>query len=192
MVIKRCRWEAAEAFKGSARSAEPSRRPGLYLRRGIECLVRSMTSCAISTLQSAQDAAGRSRSSLGAVTPLTLIKIIETTSSSSFSATPLQSWVNWYCRDGENTSSIDLKKKEMKSVLALRGENRIKLSVHISAPFTDCPSGTTRHSIMWTHSSVVSFSSHKSPSFGVSWIVRNNLWSVIEEVGRVYGRIKNR
>lgn len=80
----------------------------------------------------------------------------------------------------------------MKSVLALRGENRIKLSVHISAPFTDCPSGTTRHSIMWTHSSVVSFSSHKSPSFGVSWIVRNNLWSVIEEVGRVYGRIKNR
>ena len=43
---------------------------------------------------------------------------------------------------------------------------------------------------MWPYSSVVSFSSHKSPSFRS--IVRNNLWSGMEEDGRVHGRGERR
>lgn len=58
-------------LQGCCEIREPFRRPGLYPRQ-IECTVRSITACAVSTLQCAQDAAGRSCSSLGAVTPQTL------------------------------------------------------------------------------------------------------------------------
>lgn len=117
---KRLRMRGSSSLQGCLELSAPLWSPDLYPWK-IECTVCSITARAISALKSTQDAAGGSRSSLGAVTPPTLTEIIEPTSSSSFLATPLPSWVNWYYREEEIASTIDQKEREIKSALALRG-----------------------------------------------------------------------
>lgn len=91
MAGKRCGCEVAAASKWAPRSEGPSSRQGVCLSSADPEHPPLHNRRCVSTLQSAQDAQGPSRSPLVAVTPPTLTKIRETNASSSLLATPLRS-----------------------------------------------------------------------------------------------------
>lgn len=156
-------WEAAAASKAAAKRADPSRRRGLYPRR-MECTVRSITACAV---LNPEIRAGRGSSQPGCCGSFDTYWDFRDRFILFLLATPLPNGVNWYCRE-DKIQILQTQRKGKWSLLWLYGGeiHTIKLSVHISASFTGCPSGTTRHKVMmWPHSRVVSFSSHMSPSF---------------------------
>ena len=110
--------------------------PGVYPPR-FKCTVRSITACARCKSWNPRRTRGSQPQFPGRCDSPGTYKIITPSSSSSFLATPLQSWVNWYCREGEIPSARDQKTREGNVCFSSVGEKfRLK----------NCPFTSQRHS----------------------------------------------